>query len=279
MSINIQKVSGGLTVKTQGFQNTNVSNTDLQTQFVTFPVTTKAGSQVVSLQLLERSPISFDEIVGRELALAYAQDLNTSVHSGTGTTTEGGPDMVGILNTSGINIVTWTQAAPTLKGLYGQIGRGKVEVATGRKLPATHQVLTTELWEWVGQTFDTQNRPLVVPEYLGPFNAAGVSNDDAVAQGPVGRQFQQLATFEDLTLPKELGVSKNQDVLLGGRFDENYLYESPLTTRMLPQTLGTQLSMLIQLYGYSAFTAARYPVANFVVTGTGMAGANRTFNS
>ena len=279
MSINIPKVSEGLIVKTQGFQNTNVANKDMQTQFVTFPVTTKAGSQVISLQLLERSPVSFDEIVGRELALAYAQDLNTSVHSGTGVTSEGGPDMVGILNTSGINIITWTQALPTLKGLYGQIGRGKMEVAKGRKLPATDQVLTTELWEWVGQTFDTQNRPLVVPGYQGPFNAAAVSSDDAIAQGTVGRQFQQLGTFEDQTLPTELGTGKNQDVLLGGRFDENYLYESPLTTRMLPQTLGTQLSMLIQVYGYAAFTAARYPVANFVVTGTGMSSANRTFNS
>ncbi|MGH3266140.1 MAG: hypothetical protein ACRDNS_29575, partial [Trebonia sp.] len=69
------------------------------------------------------------------------------------------------------------------------------------------------------------------------------------------------------------------DVLILGRFDENYLYESPITTRMLPQTFGLQLSMLLQIYGYAAFTAARYPVANSVVTGTGMSSANRTFNS
>ena len=279
MSINIPKVTGGTSVATSGVQNTNVSNTSLQTAFVTFPVVIKAGSQIVSLALLERSPIEFDQVVGRDMALAQAQDVNTSIHSGTGTAADGGPDIVGILNTSGINTVTWTQSTPTIKGLYGQIGVGKNDVAQGRKLPATHQVLTSNCWEWIVQTFDSNNRPLVVPSYNDPFNAAVVPSDNATAQGVVGHQLQQLATFEDLTLPTDLGAGTNQDVLIGGRFDENYLYESPITTRMLPQTYGMQMSMLMQLYGYAAYTAARYPVANFVVTGTGMASANRVFNS
>lgn len=278
MSINIPKVTGGTSVGTQGIQNQNVSDTDLQTQYVTFPVVTKAGAQVVSLQLLERSPINFDEVVGRDLALAYAQNLNEAIHSGTGVTSEGGVDIVGILNTKEINIVTWTQASPTLKGLYGQIGTGKVKVATGRKLPATDMVMTSSCWEWIDQTFDTSERPVVVPQYAGPFNAVTVSPDGAVAQGTIGRKMQELGTYVDLTLPTNLGAGKNQDVLIGGRFDENYLYESPLTARMLPQTYGAQLSMLMQLYGYSAFTAARYPVANFALTGTGMS-SNRAFNS
>jgi HK97 family phage major capsid protein len=278
MSINIPKVTGGTAVGSQGIQNQNVPDVDLQTQFVTFPVVTKAGAQVISLQLLERSPISFDRVVGRDLALAYAQNLNEAVAIGTGVTSEGGADIVGILNTSGINIVTWTQSSPTLKGLYGRIGTGKVAVATGRKLPATDQVMTSDCWEWINQTFDTSNRPVVVPSYQGPFNAAAIAADDAQSEGTIGRNMQELGTYVDLTLPTNLGSGKNQDVLIGGRFEENCLYESPLTTRMLPQTYGTQLSMLMQLYGYAAFTAARYPVANFALTGTGMSIANRTFN-
>lgn len=274
MSISIPKVNSGTSSGTQGTQNTNVSMTDLQTAFVTFPVVTKAGQQIVSLQLLERSPISFDQVVGRDLALAYAQDLNTSIHSGLGN-----GDITGILNTSGINTVTWTQATPTVKGYYGQVGIAKVDVATGRKLPATHHVLTTNAWEWIAQSTDTAGRPLVVPGYNGPFNALQIAPDDAVAQGVVGRQLSQLDTYEDLTLPANLGGGSNQDVSIIGRFDENWLYESPITTRMLPQTYGAQLSMLLQIYGYSAFTAARYPVANSVITGTGMSSANRTFNS
>jgi hypothetical protein len=37
------------------------------------------------------------------------------------------------------------------------------------------------------------------------------------------------------------------------------------------------LSVLLQLYGYIAFTAARYPVSNSVITGTGL--STPTFNS
>lgn len=275
MSINIPKVTSGVSVGSQANQNTNVSNTDLKAEFITFPVTTKAGAQIVSLQLLERSAINFDEIVGRELAKAYAQKLNEAVANGSGE--EG--DILGILNTVGINTITWTQSEPTLKGYYGQATKCKVDIHNTLYLPATHQVVTPSLWGWVEQTFDTSNRPLVVPSYNGPFNAVQVGPDADVAEGLVGRKMLGLDTFEDASLPQELGTGKNQDVALVGRFDENYLYESPLTTRMLPQTYGAQLSMLIQLYGYTAFTAARYPNANSVITGTGMSSEHRTFNS
>ena len=279
MSINIPKVTGGTSTATQGTQNTNVANVQLQTAFVTFPVVTKAGAQLISLQLLERSPINFDEVVGRDLALAYAQDLNYAIHSGTGIAGDGGADIVGILNTAGIYTVTWTQGTPTLKGLYGQVGYAKTQVATGRKLPATHRVMQSLEWEWIDAYFDTANRPLVTPTYAGPFNAVTVAPDAAVAQGTIGRKLQELDTFVDLTLPINLGSGANQLVDIIGRFDENYLYESPITTRMLPQTYGMQLSMLLQLYGYSAFTAARYPVANAAIVGTGLASANMTFAS
>ena len=57
--------------------------------------------------------------------------------------------------------------------------------------------------------------------------------------------------------------------MIVGAFDENYLFESPVITRALPQTYGNQLAVLLQIYGYIAFTAARYPNANTVIKGTG----------
>ena len=272
MSINIPKVSAGTSVGTQGTQNTNVSMTDLQSQFVTFPVVTKAGQQIVSLQLIERSPISFDEIVMQDLGKAYAQAVDVAVLSGAG-----GTDVVGILNTSGINTVTWTQASPTLKGLYGQIGVGKADIANSLFMPATHSFMTPNRWEWISQSFDSNNRPLVVPSYNGPFNVAAVSADAATAEGVVGRDLNGLATFEDANIPSNLGAGTNQDVVLVSRMEMNWLYESPIVTRALPQTYGAQLSILLQLYGYIAFTAARYANANSLVTGTGL--TPPTFNS
>lgn len=265
MSINVPKVTGGTSVATQGSQNTNVSDTDMTTAYVTVPVVTKAGAQVVSLQLLERSPIAFDEAVFKDLGLALAQQIDEAVISGPGS-----GDVTGILNTSGINTVTWTQASPTLKGLYGQIGVAKADIATTRFLPATHQFMTPTRWEWIGQSFDSNNRPLVVPDYNGPFDAVAVSADAATAEGVVGRNLSGLKTFEDANVPSNLGAGTNQDVVIVSRMDDNWLFESPIVTRALPQTYGQQLSVLLQVYEYIAFTAARYPVSNAVVTGTGL---------
>lgn len=272
MSINIPKVTGGTSAATQGTQNTNVSDTDLTTAYVTTPVVTKAGMQIVSLQLIERSPIAFDEAVFKDLGLALAQNIDIAVVNGPGS-----GDVTGILNTSSINTVTWTQASPTLKGLYGQIGVAKADIANTRFLPATHCFMTPTRWEWISQSVDANSRPLVVPSYNGPFNVAAVSADAATAEGAVGRNFQGLATFEDANVPANLGAGTNQDVVVVSRMDENWLLESPIVTRALPQTYGAQLSVLLQVYEYMAFTAARYPVANAQVTGTGL--TPPTFNS
>ncbi len=281
MSLNIPKVVTGTTVNVQGTQNTNISDTDITTQFVTVPVVTFAGQQVVSLQLLERSPIQFDEVIMKDLAKAHAQRVDIQCLNGLGGTGE----VTGVLNTSGIVTVTWTQASPKIKGLYGQLGLAKVDIYEGTAttpglfLPATHCHMSGNCWEWIGQSFDTQERPLVVPEYNGPFNAVQVAPDEMTAEEAVGRNLSGLRTFEDANIPSELGAGKNQDVAIVSRADENYLYESPIVTRALPQTYGAQLSVLLQLYNYGAYTASRYPNANAVLTGTGMSRANRTFNS
>jgi hypothetical protein len=49
-----------------------------------------------------------------------------------------------------------------------------------------------------------------------------------------------------------------------------YLYETPVIARALPQTYGAQLSVLIQLYSYMAYSAARYPNSVAYITGTGL---------
>lgn len=275
MQMFIPKVAKGTTYTAQGIQNTNISLTDIETKYISIPVFTAAGGQIISLQLMERSPIHFDTVIWGDLAAAQAQCMDLFVINGSG---ENG-EPTGLLNTAGINTITWTQSSPTVKGYYGRMGVAKKEVAESIFRPATHQFIRPELWEWIAQTFDTTERPLVVPDYNGPFNALQVAPDDAVAEGAVGRQLGLLHTFEDANIVKNLGSNKNQDVGIITRGQENLLYESPVITRALPQTYGLQLSVLLQAYNYGAFTAARYPTATSVITGTGMSSEHRTFNS
>lgn len=286
MNINIPKVVGGTAVGPQyGGENTNVPEVDLQTAYVSLPVVLKAGGQLISLQLLERSPIAFDQMAFQDLGKAFAQAVDYAVAAGNGSNSfqlyasNNGPDVVGILNTVGINNVTWTTSTPTLKGLYGQLGQAKADVFSTLFLPSTHAFMTPTYWESIAAQFDSVGRPLVVPSYQGPFNTAALATDAGLnlAEGPTGTRLFGLDTYADANIPQQLGSANNQSVILGGRFEENYLFESPVVTRVLPQTYGNQLSVLLQIYGYIAFTAARYANANFVVSGTGL--VTPVFNS
>jgi HK97 family phage major capsid protein len=282
MTVNIPKVTRGTAVGPQsGGENTAVLEQDLQTEFISFPVVVKAGSQKLSLQLLERSPIAFDEITYKDLAKAYAQAVDVAVASGNGIYPPsplgpGGPDVVGILNTAGVNVVTWTQGTPTLKGLYGQYGQAKSDIENTLFEAPTHLFMTPTYWEWIASQFDSVGRPVVVPTYNGPFNAVAIG-DQITPQGALGHRLSGLDTFSDANLPQTLGTGSNQSVQIVGKFDENYLFESPVITRALPQTYGNQLAVLLQIYGYIAYTAARYPNANTVLTGTGF--VSPVFNS
>lgn len=271
MSVNIPKVNGGTTVAPQGTQNTNVSDTDIDTEYVTFPVITIAGAQVLSLQLLERSPIAFDDVVMKDLTLAQAQQVDAQCLTGSGS----GGNATGVYNTAGITTVTWTQASPTIKGLYGQLAFAKSQIAQQRFLPATHIFFTPERWEWIEQQVDSNNRPLVLPEQNGPWNVMQVAPDANTAEGLTGGRMLSCAVLQDFNIPAN--VNGNQDLVFVLKADDNFLYESPLVTRALPQTYGAQLSVLLQLYNYIAYTAARYPVSNVVITGTGL--STPTFNS
>jgi HK97 family phage major capsid protein len=278
MNINIPKVVGGTAVGPQsGGENTPVLMQNLQTAYISLPVVLKAGGQLISLQLLERSPIAFDQMAFKDLGKAYAQAVDVAVAAGNGTNQfevigAGSADVVGILNTTGVQTVTWTQATPTLKGLYGQLGQAKADVFNTLFLPSTHCFMSPTYWEFLASQFDSAGRPLVVPSYLGPFNAAATATDAGLnmGEGATGTRVFGLDTYADANLPQQLGVGSNQSVILGGRFEENYLFESPVVTRVLPQTYGNQMSVLLQIYGYIAFTAARYANANFVISGTGL---------
>ena len=274
MSINIPKVYGGTSVAAQGTQNTNVPDVDLETEYVTFPVITAAGAQVLSLQLLERSPIAFDDVVMKDLAMAQAQYVDQQCITGKRARTDRSR---AVYNTAGINTITWTQASPTIKGFYGQLALAKADISNARFLPATHIFVSPTRWEWIEQQVDSNNRPLVVPQQNGPWNVMQVAPDMATAEGLTGGRMLSCAVSQDFNIPQT--VNSDQDIVIVQKSDDNYLYEGPLVTRALPQTYGAQLSVLLQLYGYIAFTAARYPVSNSVITGSGLINTGTIFNS
>src|SRR5204863_5499611 len=103
-SINLPKVLVGTATAEQTEANT-VQKTDMTTTSVSGAVTTVAGQQVFSMQLLDQSPINFDEVIFQDLLADLAKQIDVYVLNKAS---------IGILNVSSIVSVSYTDASPTV---------------------------------------------------------------------------------------------------------------------------------------------------------------------
>ncbi|NBP10044.1 MAG: phage major capsid protein [Betaproteobacteria bacterium] len=209
---------------------------------------------------MEQSPFNFDQVVFADLAADYATRVNVQVLNGS----DSSGQVKGILNASGINTVSFT--GTTQAALYPKIADAIQKIHTNRFLSPTVLVMHPRRWAWFLSALDSQNRPLVVPNAGGPMNAMG--NLDAVASQQVVGQLQGLPVVTDPSIPTSLGT--NEDTIIAMRASDCILYESALRTRVLPDVGSGQLTVRLQVYGYLAFTAERYPAGVTKVTGSGL---------
>lgn len=263
-SINIPKVATGTTTAIQTADNGAVSETDLTDTFITAPVRTIAGQQDVAIQLLDQSPVSFDEVVFRDLTADYATKLDLQVISGSGLSGQ----VTGVRATSSIETVTYTSATPTVGQLYSKIADAVQRVHTLRFMPPTAIVMHPRRWAYLLAAVDTTGRPLVVPNAGNPQN--NIATLGAVAAEQVVGQMHGLPVITDPNMPTTLGAATNQDVVHIVRASDLLLYESGIRSRVLPDVGSGTLTVRLQVYGYLAFTAARYPKSIVEVGGTGL---------
>lgn len=265
-SINLPAVLTGTATAVQASENSAAQQTDLTTGSVSSGITTIAGKQIVSLQLLTQSGIPFDRVVLGDLARDYAVQLDKQVLNGTAASGQ----LKGILNVSGINAVTFTNASPTFAGsgmFYSQVVQAIAKVTQGRYLPASVIIMHPLRWAWILAQFDSSNRPLVVPNGAA-FNQPAVG-DPNVVQGPAGT-LAGLPVLVDPNMPNNLGSGTNQDPVLVLRADDLWLYESPIQSESFDATYADQASILFRVLGFSAFIPNRYAKSISVINGTGM---------
>ncbi len=264
-SVNIPKVTGGTATAVQTTQNTTVAAVDPTTSALTSGITTIAGKVVVSLQLIQQSPVALDEMLLGDLAADYARTLDLQVISGTGA----GGQLLGLLNVAGITQTAFTQATPSVTGTggyYATINKAIAAVATSRFLPPTCILMHPRRWSWVAAAFDSSGRPLVSPSG-NAFNQ--VADASAVAaQGPAG-EMAGLPVYTDANLPTNLGAGTNQDPTLVMRAEDVFLWETEPTLASFDAPYSDSLGVLFRAHGYSALIGSRYPASIAVVNGTG----------
>src|SRR5205823_402974 len=109
--------------------------------------------------------------------------------------------------------------------------------------------------------------PLIVPgaggygvNVMGEFNANGA--------GYAGTLFG-LSVYLDANIPTTSGSGTNEDWLVVAASDAVHVWERPEdpVTLAFEQTAATSLQVQLIAYGYSAFTAGRYPSASGLVKG------------
>jgi HK97 family phage major capsid protein len=265
MSILVPKVTTGAVTASQATQNTAIEDSAAVTATTTVPIVTIAGQQSVSQQIIDRADIDFVAAISEDLNADLAREVDYQVINGSGSSGQ----LLGSLNTTGITSTVWSEVSPTYELLWAQIASTKGSIASTRFLPATHMFMTPDWWEYLESSFDSNGRPLIVPTANGPFNAVQVVQENAVAEGLTGGTVLGLAVNQDFNIPANLGSGTNESHIVVARMDDQWLWEGPLMARALPQTLGNQLTVLLQVWEYAAFTAARYPKSMGAITGTG----------
>jgi HK97 family phage major capsid protein len=264
LSVNISRVTTGSTAASQSSENSSVSSTDMDDTLLTVPVRTISGQQDVSRQAIERGT-GIDTVVVQDLVNAYATQLDSQIIGGAGTS----GTHTGVLSVSGISSVTLTTASPTAALLYPKIADAVQRVNSLRYMPANLIVMHPRRWAFLLASVDSSNRPLVTPNAGNGLNTMG--NGGNTGAGVVG-QIMGIDVLVDANIPTNLGSGTNEDRIIVCYSPDLCLWEqtgSPMQLRF-EQTLGGQLTIKLVAFGYSAFTAGKYPAGISVISGTGL---------
>ena len=263
-SINFPAITTGTANAAQSSQNSALQETNLVTATVTAPVTTIGGIQDVSVQLVEQSPIAFDQVIFADLAASHAQAVGNAVINGTG----GSGTLEGFVNADTVNTITYTDASPTAAETVAKIADGIQQVATSRFLPADAIVMHPRRWYALASGGDGSQRPLVVPTAQAQ-NAFGTS-EGVAAEGAVGNVLG-LPVYLDPNIAVNTGAGTNQDIIIISRFADAYLFEGTPKAEVFRETLSAEATVRFRLYNFVAFTAERYVGVNTsIVSGTGL---------
>lgn len=266
MTLNIGRMTTGTAVAAQATENTAVQETDADDTLLTVNVRTYAGQQDVSRQALERAE-GVDAEIFNDLVADYFTKLNAACINADGTA----GTHLGIRSTAGIVSVSYTDASPTVAELYPKIADAIRQINGGVFAKATAIVMHSRRWGWGTAALDSSLRPLFLPDSNGPFNALAVG--EAAGYGQIMGRIQALPVITDDGVPTNLGAGTNEDVILVVS-GSNLRFWSE-TGDMFPRRLrfeqvAAPQSIRLAVWGYSAFSAGKYPGASAVISGTGL---------
>lgn len=284
-SINMPKVLTPTEVAAQSADNAPVASKDWTDTSVQANVKTLAGQSDIAIQLLEQSPYHLDQVIMEDLIADYNRKIDREVLTapGTNTTALNAGLIKGIYPASNweANTVTWTEAEP-LPNAYNMVRAAMASrIATNRfSVQNLHFVEHPRRWYWNSTGLDgakgESGRPVVGADGFGPFNVSAMFNGgEEPAEGLVGRvPYGPHNIYVDANVPitDASGVpgAGTADISIGAKWDDIWLFEGALRTRVLNEVLSGTLEVRFQVFSYYALLI-RYGQSLAIATGTGFA--------
>ena len=257
--ISISKVTTGsaTAVQTEGaaVQETNMDDTKLDVSVVTV-----AGQQNVSRQALERGT-NIDSLVMADLVSAYHTNLESLF-----VTTQASTSLTNVIT----QVITYTDASPTVDELYPKIVDGIQRVQSNTFNGPTHIVMHPRRLGFFLAGVDGNKRPLVVPNANGPMNAVGTYS--GLGYGQSGQySMLGLPVITDANVTTTNGAGANEDIIYIINAAEAHLWEAPDAPAYVRfEQPDGKVAIRIVLFGFMAFTAGRYPLSGAYIGGTGL---------
>jgi HK97 family phage major capsid protein len=266
MTLNISRMTTGTSTAVQAAENDAVSETNADDTLLTVNVRTIAGQQDISKQAIERGT-GIDQFVIQDLIRGWHTTLDNQILNGDGNSGA----ILGIQQTPGINQVAYNEASPTAENLYPKLADAYQKVQTSVFQNPTHWIMHPRRLAFLLASVDQAGRPLVVPTLGGPFNAMATGAGQAF-YGNSGYSLMGLPIVADANVTTTAGSGTDQDDIYCVNANELHLWEqagSPFALNFDATGAGS-LTIKSVVYGYSAFTAGRYPGAVSRISGTGL---------
>jgi HK97 family phage major capsid protein len=290
-SINIPRVVLGTATGPQTADGGPVPGRDATDSFVNALVRTIAGQQDAAIQLLDQSPVAFDQVIFKDLMADHAMQLSGQLIVGSGANGQltgifptGLPGSSTGASATGFVVndaaAVWTSASGAIS-FYSGLAKIVSVIARNRFRPPTHVITNPAVWYGLASAMDTTARPLVVPAQQGiGFNQAAGDDDGPVSEGPVAHILgvpwyldpNIPLTFGGATTAPSIGAVSSGNVApvagtgsgntqtpaIAAVSDDLYLWEGELRSRTLTEVLSGSLQVRFQVYNYVADMPGRY---------------------
>ena len=264
LTVNISRITTATSAAVQSSENSAVSETNIDDTLLSPAVQTAAGQQTLSLQAIQRG-IGTEAVTVGDLIRRYHTVLNSTLI----TQATNGLDAA-----AGIS-VTYTDASPTAAELYPKLFDLIQQVQTAVYMGVSHFVMHPRRWNWLASQVGTSWPFLQVngagPQTAGSFGGSGAYDNSATGTTIAGT-LAGVPVILDASIATNLGAGTNEDRIYGITATEAYLWEDPNAPLFIraEQPAAASLGVLFVVYGYFAYTWARYASAHGKISGTGL---------